>query len=682
MLETHSPLSSQPSLPHEQGNDAGDAPVQPRQASSSTHEAPSALSELPDSPVRRSDSSSRASSVRRHASLPPPPDADIVEGELISPAASVLMGETQGNSPAQTSSQLNIAAKIGELKASVAQIAASLNVLIPYHGKVKSLVASLGSPAALTRGQRDEIARLEEEIQGGQIIEAELKRLLRTLAMPPSSAKKAREADAPASRDQPTFAKRAVGMGIAGGGVLMKNISWNLPALAINVRPGDPVTARVLGDLTGMGYGGALATEYPLWTVGLDMLMRAGVKPNHIAGGAQVWDQVTAAGTLMVGNRFSGEALPKGYQALGFAGAAVGGLFSAGVLNRLLGIKDDRFSPIEALRDDSGGSAMTGGATGSPIEGDEGMDRGNDASSRSDETRAKMQALLDRKPAAALEQIGHQAAHVVDDVLPALAESILSVPGMHRDSDVEAQAASPAQAIRRPGEAAIESIKTDIGEIAAALGRWSELIQSGADKQQAQELRSTLREMATWVNGSNANATIFAAGSASLYVLGLIVATVGLVKGESAGRLGDKNVVAVTYALTSTIAQAYANWARVMGGARPDDSAFVKLLKGGLDERGSPMLEFWKNMARAAPSLALEFFPLEAGQASAHSAGPSGVPSLYTIRALQEALRAVMSQALLTAFGSRAGVPQVVGVMINVLVASAVVIMEREFNRG
>jgi hypothetical protein len=632
------------------------------------------LGELPDSPVRTPASPGGAGSIRRHASLPASdaPDTHGVEMEVISPAASAL----------------NIAAQIAKIKASSEQVSASRSVLVRYHREIKTLLASFESLSVLTPNQRDEITQLEGDIQSGQIIEREQKELLQTLAMPPSSAKKARTAATAASHDKPSVGQWAVAIGGTGGGLLAKGVAWNLNALLNRIRAGEPVTVRDVFVMATEGYLEALFFEYSLWTIGRDMLERLRVSPNIVAGATQVGDQVVGAGTLVAANYFTGQPLPPVYEYLGPVGAAVGGAIQAEAVPFLRRTKDDCFSPIEGLRDDAGRSDAIGGTTTCDgVQGNEGADHGNGPNSRADEDRAKLQALLDRKPADALAQIEQEAAQLVDELLPALAESISGVAGTHRNSDVEAHASSPTQGTRPPhpplSDETIESIKLGIREIAVALGNWSELIQSGADKQQARELRSLLRKMEKLVNGSNANATLFAVGSALLYMLGAGLGTAGAIKGESAGWLGNKSVVATIFALTSTIAQAYANWApRAIGGARPDDSTFVKLLKGGLAEQGSPMLEFGKNMYRAVPPLWAEFLPLQAGEAYAHSAGASGIPSSYAIRAAQEALRSVMTQLLLTAFGSRAGVPQVVGVMINVLAASAVVIMEREFNRG
>lgn len=680
-VTTASPSSPRPSL------DNHNSETEPR---ASEPQAPTTHSDDRFAPLTTRSSLARSPSssslaTRQRTSLPPTPTNDIEMVEIVAPEAARTLRELN------TERASDIASATATLKTMITGITQSLETLTRYHGEAKILVASLKSPAMLTSTQKNQILVLEDRIRDTTTIKQQLEDLLKTMAMPPSSAEKAAARNAQTQGNGPNAAKQFTAICLTVAAMAAKNAAWYLPALAVPPKPGSSVSGIDVLKRTGVALAAASGAEYTLATIALEMNKNAGGQPNKLAGVAQGADAVFSLGTQLAVNHLNGQPFPPLYQYAGFVGAGLGGIIQTGALNHLAGIKDNSFSPIEGLSSDERQNPIAQSEVSVREPGDMDAERGDGPLPTGNPEVEKLKKLFSRFPDDQLKQMEQEAAKVVNDVLPTLQKAIFSLTQTEAVSEpqegpsLQVTRGSPADP--HLSQEAVKSIEKEIGEITVALGRCSELLKSSNDPNQVAQIEKTLKQLAESVNGSNARQTMFFAGLAAMGALGAVLGAVGSVEGESPAWLANKNNRAMILAVASTVFQAFANWGQFMGGAKPNDPLGVKLLKVGLDEKGSKTEEFLKNLGRALRFLWAEFLPLQGSQLFSEkgamlagkepTAPANNIPSAYTVRNVQEAFRAILSQAVLTALGSKAGAPQVIGILVNIFGALATVMAER-----
>lgn len=571
------------------------------------------------------------------------------------------------------------------------QLATSRLKATDLHHRFRTELAR-SHPTGLTEENAAKIDSLQNFIMNATAVNASFTGLIDALRAASSVASTEAGSPAPA---RSRAVQRVVALTEMAAALLAKNVAWYFPPAII--RTGD-VSFNDAGSMaklvvlrSTLAILAAAVSEYPLATDGQRRYTDAGGQLNQLQGFAQALDQVLALVVLLITNKITGQEMPPMYQLAGYGLTAAGGTVQTGALNGLIlrvlqpvtdalssgsaQLVDDTFVPVDAY-------SLAANSADAAAEATQGVGR-----PLSDVEHglagSQLNAWLDAVPATELDAMK-------SDLQSAL-ESVAKWRTVIFEHACEAAPGSRTGTPSNDYEAHTERLRRDIGTITTAFGAFVRALPEDDERrvQIAQALAEAAhaeRTIADLAGNATPRRTAFFASMALLSTIGSVLGAIG--PSVHNAWLSDIKHRAAIFGVTSSVLQAFANLGQFLGGAKPGDGRLVRFLKIGLENDHNPYRAWAKNWLRSVRFLLGEF-PLlqlsttfsemankEAGASPA--ASTQSTPSAYTIRNVQETMRAVFSLAF-TAFalGEKVNWYHYLGLCITALGAVVPTTIER-----
>ncbi|PRD96974.1 hypothetical protein C6P77_23870 [Burkholderia ambifaria] len=571
------------------------------------------------------------------------------------------------------------------------QLATSRLKATDLHHRFRTELAR-SSPTGLTEENAGKIDSLQNFIVNATAVNASLTGLIDDLRAASSVASTEAGSPAPA---RSRAVQRVVALTEMAAALLAKNVAWYVPPAII--RTGDVSfndvgsMARLVVLRSTLAILAAAVSEYPLATDGQRRYTDAGGQLNQLQGFAQALDQVLALVVLLITNKVTGQDMPPMYQLAGYGLTAAGGTVQTGALNGLIfrvlkpvngvlssgsaQLVDDTFVPVDAY-------SLAAHPAGAAAEATHGVGRASPDLEHG-LAGSQLNAWVDAVPATEL------------DAMKGDLESALASVAKWRTAIIEhASDAAPGSRAATPPidyEAHTERLRCDIGMITTAFGAFVRALPEDDERrvQIAQALAEAAhaeRTIADLAGNATPRRTAFFASMALLSTIGSVLGAIG--PSVHNAWLSDIKHRAAIFGVTSSVLQAFANLGQFLGGAKPGDGRLVRFLKIGLENDHNPYRAWTKNWLRSVRFLLGEFPLLQLSTtfsemankeaAASPAASTQSTPSAYTIRNVQETMRAVFSLAF-TAFalGEEVNWYHYLGLCITALGAVVPTVIER-----